>query len=1306
MIKRCLSLLLAVCLAAGLLLPFSKVQAASDSVDYSMLDARNLNGGDISNIESAGTINWTKNQYDSGKLNWYILAHNNNRSGGETKITNSYGMRVGGNVDSWIAFVMEAPGTGTYTLQMTHSEYAYGADLAMAYIMPMSGSVNADVITNTVRRGAALGTVDFYSDTASGYNNKTTTLGSYSFTAGEEYVLILYASEGYQITGSTAYMIFSKFTAVKGTVSASADTQISPVDLGAMVTEFGMRGQIALREVNGYDYYFLPIKGGQMHIYNLDYYCDGKSATEPYITSVSTGITNAWGCSAGEDGKIYVTGDAKYVYRYDPDTGKGEKLTYSETYVCGYDVGADAAGNIYIALNKRNAGVAYYENATGKFHIYDGLDANGIADDCSAIAWDGKYIYAYLSGKVGSNSTQIIVQVDKVTGDVVKKKDVSGKVGSTGHLTGMDIVDGVLFAGSNNLENMIAIDIETWSYINVGVSGGIKGNVSQERNGKVYFICSDKYVYSYDIAKRRVSKLNISTSQSLHTSVNSFVTLDVDKDGADEDVIFSCRPVGNGYPLLYDITAQKMYSWTDMINTAAGAYVSVRDVYSSNDGSKTIFVGAYVSDNGAAYNINKGDYVNYGTAGQTDSQLMYKGVLYAGNYSSCTLAQIDVKTGTHKALTSLSGFNQKRIHCLAGGEDKIFFSTVPDSYGLGGYLAWYDLKTGATYSAKLSSLNAALADQVVLSMAYSGGYLYCGTTVRGGSDAASTKTTSHFFVFDVANKKVVAIQEVAYPYVASLDTDSSGTVWGVISKTLFTVSYKNGSIQFTRKFNKESETPLTDAQRKADAGTTDAWFGKTIYFGSDGCLYVVVGDTGLWKITKSGEGKLISSAITGRLYALGEDGNIYFGKGKNLMLLPLNVSASDKSAAQAVNTKLDTILKTQISNIGSGMTAVMDAYNKLTNVQKSLVNTAKINTANRRYVTALIDALPATVTLSHANKVEAALSAYEALPIEQQSRVSNLAKLEDADTQLRVLQGQSASQLAIDRVIDRINALPSVDALTLSDKSAVTAARKAYDSLSATQKNKITNYSRLTSAETRIKALEKSADQEAAMEVIRKINALPSNLTKNDQDKVDAARQAYDALTSTQQSYVTNYSTLVTAEVTMMNLVGGSQGAADVNGVIALIDGIPETVTLENQQAVTAARAAYNALSADKQEKVTNYQKLLDAEEKVAALGNPGGNVDGSQPGGTEDTQSGNTDGSQSGGTTDKNGNQKPQKKKLDWLTVLIVAGCVLVVAGIGVCVAVVILENKKEKAKKAQIAESEPVEAAIEDPEEIPEEC
>ena len=79
-----------------------------------------------------------------------------------------------------------------------------------------------------------------------------------------------------------------------------------------------------------------------------------------------------------------------------------------------------------------------------------------------------------------------------------------------------------------------------------------------------------------------------------------------------------------------------------------------------------------------------------------------------------------------------------------------------------------------------------------------------------------------------------------------------------------------------------------------------------------------------------------------------------------------------------------------------------------------------------------------------------------------------------------------------------INAIPAADKLTLDDKAAVEKARTLYDSLNDEEKSVITNYSKLTEAEAKIRELEKQQEQKdkdkkAVEKVIADIDALPSS---------------------------------------------------------------------------------------------------------------------------------------------------------------------------------------------------------------------
>ena len=115
----------------------------------------------------------------------------------------------------------------------------------------------------------------------------------------------------------------------------------------------------------------------------------------------------------------------------------------------------------------------------------------------------------------------------------------------------------------------------------------------------------------------------------------------------------------------------------------------------------------------------------------------------------------------------------------------------------------------------------------------------------------------------------------------------------------------------------------------------------------------------------------------------------------------------------------------------------------------------------------------------------------------------------------------------------------------------------------------------------------------AADGVEKLIDAI-GTVTLDSEEAIKAARGAYDALTEEQKAQVGNYQTLLDAEAKLADLQ-----AADA--VEKLIDAIG-TVTLDSEEAIKAARGAYDALTEEQKELVGNYQTLLDAEAKLAQL--------------------------------------------------------------------------------------------------------
>ena len=172
----------------------------------------------------------------------------------------------------------------------------------------------------------------------------------------------------------------------------------------------------------------------------------------------------------------------------------------------------------------------------------------------------------------------------------------------------------------------------------------------------------------------------------------------------------------------------------------------------------------------------------------------------------------------------------------------------------------------------------------------------------------------------------------------------------------------------------------------------------------------------------------------------------------------------------------------------------------------------------------------------------------------------------------------------VNDAIEKINAIGTV---TLESEEAIQAARAAYDILTETQKEQVTNYNVLTAAEARL------TDLKAAKAVDDMIDAI-GEVTLASESDIAAARTAYEALTEAQQAEVKSYDKLTAAEARLAVL-------KPAKPVEKLIDAIGE-VTLGSESAIAAARTAYDNLTEAQQAEVKNYDKLTAAEAAYARL--------------------------------------------------------------------------------------------------------
>ena len=170
-------------------------------------------------------------------------------------------------------------------------------------------------------------------------------------------------------------------------------------------------------------------------------------------------------------------------------------------------------------------------------------------------------------------------------------------------------------------------------------------------------------------------------------------------------------------------------------------------------------------------------------------------------------------------------------------------------------------------------------------------------------------------------------------------------------------------------------------------------------------------------------------------------------------------------------------------------------------------------------------------------------------------------------TSLSFADTSASSDARVQAAKDAIGAIPSE--ITLESADLVTAARNAYNALTASEKQGFDSalLSKLEEAE--------SALGTAQVENVKNLISQIGTVTADSYEKISAARTAYNALTVALRPQVTNYNVLVSAETEFENF--------EVISVQNMIDALPETsnVTIADESSVQTVleryRAAYDA---------------------------------------------------------------------------------------------------------------------------------
>ncbi|PIC56139.1 hypothetical protein CSV80_15855 [Sporosarcina sp. P12(2017)] len=258
---------------------------------------------------------------------------------------------------------------------------------------------------------------------------------------------------------------------------------------------------------------------------------------------------------------------------------------------------------------------------------------------------------------------------------------------------------------------------------------------------------------------------------------------------------------------------------------------------------------------------------------------------------------------------------------------------------------------------------------------------------------------------------------------------------------------------------------------------------------------------------------------------------------------------------------------------------------------------------------AAIAELPAEITLDDEATVNAAREAVDAaLAKDSSATIKGLATLEAAETKIADLK-KEILDAAIAEAISQISLIGNPKNLTLEDEAKVAAAEAKVEAaklVGATDKA-IVNLDHLQAARAQIETLkEELSDKNKAIQAAKvALTNLPiaKNITLADEEDVEAARTKYDLaieLGAKVEDFL-NVWKLEEAEAKIGELNEAKLAAAPV---VNAIDALPtlDELTLEDEAAVEAARAAFGELTKAQQAFVTNLNALEVAEAKIADL--------------------------------------------------------------------------------------------------------
>ncbi len=1174
--------------------------------DFDMADALNgiVNKASLYASEHMETLN---SMWRSGELNWKWetasegLLDPENPNLPAKKYTRFYratGMRFNAGVGAWSAFRIKSPGSGTYTLSLIHA-LTSDSGVSAVYILPGDTEDIAKAMDPSNRAGK----VAMYNDgSAAVVDGEQTYLGYWDFEAGKEYILVFeaYTKSPY---GKYCYNNISQLVAERGKVEytekipekvitpmVAADSPIKVADptAGGAVVESG-----------GHQYLIIPMEGGSTLTYDL--------TSNKVVEVFDSYFKRPEDVAVAPDGKVWIVGQSKFLVCYDPATGE---VFQTENFT---KVPALAAANGSISVLPGQDGKIYfgtyydgqictYDPVTEKYEVLLKV-MEGQWDSMSVkirgIQILGDYLYLLACNEVND----VAVKFNLTTRQVEKTVDLTEYKGTLPYIAGQEVLGNgdylYMTTNTSNNNKAFALDPETMEVVFLDLPSMGVGHASEIIDGKQYVFCTGYGMYVYDVNTKEFAKVPGFNSSIGFKTARTQVTID------GKDYLMSFNKTADVH--FYDIETYEQVAGPGLYKYGNGAS-ELRGFANGAEGSNELFIGAFNNPVGFIYNTKTNEITTqYTTGGQTDSQLWYEGKHYMGNYSSTTLNELYVEDDTLIQRWRLDHVEtgSKRVHSLAGGDGYVFAGTITDKMYVGGSIVVYDTRTGRWFYDREATQNF-----VIPKVVYHDKLVYAATSIYGGyavNKIDTSKMSAKILVYDYEKRETIATLDPR-DYISGLNNQMmligglavdpvvDGRFWAVVSETMFCFTFDKETLKFN------VQEVISFDKVKSYTGGGRSMNGRNIlldpktnsvYYSFDSvggfqCIKLQDWNAPVGQVKAVSNGRIIGTNTLH--YLLSEDGDLYYGDGHNLMMLPRNITQEDWEIAAKVDEMISKISNEITLETEATIKEVRSAYDNLSLRYKALIQNIDIlNEAETDLLECKIDTIVVdNVTADDLPQLQEMMDTYNGMTSRNKRYVKNYEVLSSAYTKSSKLNDERLAAA----LQERINGLKDKFPLTLEHEPEVLDIRATYDAMTSKQRV-LVDTAILEEAERQIAELRK----EFVKYVESLIQAIPAEITLEAEPAITAAREAADKLYMTERKDV-SYSKLTSAEGKLRTLKKAKAAAEEVDALIGEI-GI---VTLGDKERIAAAREAYDMLNDTALQFVTKAGKLKAAEFILKAL--------------------------------------------------------------------------------------------------------